>query len=141
MRKLTQKELVHEGIGSFLKNVVKGTAAGAANVAKGIAKVASPTGYDAISKAGKFIKGVDQAVQGATTSDDKKIVKYFQDQELTVKNITPGMTKGTKVVQLSGIKYNSEGKASEEVYDTPAVVKIEGNNVKVVKSPVKIGKK
>lgn len=137
MRKLTQKELVEEGIGSFLTNVAKGTGAIAGKAAKGLAKAISPTAYGLAQRAGEAIKSTDQAVRATTTTADKKIEDYFKEKNYKVISINNGETKDTKVVKVSEVVYDNTGKSTEKPINSPYVVKVTGSDVEVLRGPKK----
>jgi hypothetical protein len=140
MRRLTQKELANEGIGSFLKNVGKGAAVVAGKALKGVAKAASPTAYGLAQQAGKAFKDTDQAVRAATMTPEERIKQYFQDQSYKVKSINPGGTKDTKVVKVSEIVYDNQGEGTEVPESSPFVVKVSKQGVEVVRGPKKTPK-
>jgi len=137
MGKLTQKELVEEGIGSFIANVAKGTGALAGKAAKGLAKTISPTAYGLAQKAGGALKSADKAVRAATTTTDKKIEDYFKERNYRVVSINNGEAKDTKVVKVSEIVYDNTGKSTEKPINSPYVVKVTGNDVEVLRGPKK----
>ena len=135
MRRLTQKELANEGIGSFLKNVGKGAAVVAGKALKGVAKAASPTAYGLAQQAGKAFKDTDQAVQAATMTPEERIENYFKDQSYIVKSINPGVADDTKVVKVSEIVYNDDGSAKEVPTPSPFVVKVKKQGIETVRGP------
>jgi len=137
MRRLTQKELATEGIGSFLKNVGKGAAVVAGKALKGVAKAASPTAYGLAKQSGQAFKDTDQAVRAATTSPEGRITDYFRKMGYKVVSggINPGMSDNTKVVKVSEIVYDDQGAGKEVPVPSPFVVKVDKSGVKVIRGP------
>ena len=97
MRKLTQKELVTEGVGDFVKNVAKGSGV----LLKGLAKAVSPTAAATAQKIGKAWKDTNKAVIAATSSPEDRIKKHFKDLSYEVISINPGVSKDTRGVKVA----------------------------------------
>lgn len=140
MRRLTQKELANEGIGSFLKNVGKGAAVVGGKALKGLAKAASPTAYGIAQRAGSALKSTDQAVRAATTTPEERITDYFRDMSYDVEKVFPGETKDTRVVKVSEVVYDDEGKGTKNIISSPYVVRIDKNEIKVLRGPRRVPK-
>jgi len=137
MRKLTQKELVKEGVGDFVKNVAKGSGV----LLKGLAKAASPTAAATAQKIGKAWKDTDKAVIAATSTTEERIEKYFKDLSYEVVSVNPGVSKDTKVVKVAEIVYkdNGEGVTQQAVpIDSPYVVKVDKSGIKVLRGPRRV---
>jgi len=135
MRKLSQKELVDEGIGTFMKKVGKGAGIVAGRALKGLAKAASPTAAGLVSKAGSAISDTVKAVKAATTTPDEKIKELFTDRGYSVVSINPGVSDDTKVVKVSEIVYDDKGTGTEVPVPSPFVVKVDKSGVKLIRGP------
>jgi len=135
MRKLSQKELVREGVGDFIKNTVKGSAVLGGRVLKGLAKAASPTATDQLRKFGKAFKDTDKAVIAATTPIDQRIDKYFKDMGYNVNRTTAGADKGIYVVQVSEIGYDDDGSEVNNIIKKPYVIRVEKSGIKILRGP------
>lgn len=140
MRKLSQKELTNEGIGSFLKNVGKGAAVVGGRALKGLAKAASPTAAGLASKAIGAISDTKKAVKSATTTPEEKITDYFNDMSYEVERIFPGETEDTRVVKVSEVVYNDEGKGTKNIISSPYVIKIDKSGIKILRGPRRVPK-
>ena len=140
MRRLTQKELANEGIGSFLKNVGKGAAIVGGKALKGLAKAASPTAAGLASKAKGAISDTAKAVKTAITTPEERIIDYFKDMSYNVEGIFPGETKDTRVVKVSEVIYDDEGKGTTNTISSPYVVKIDKSGIKVLRGPRRVPK-
>ena len=135
MRKLSQKELIDEGIGTFMKKVGKGAGVVAGRALKGLAKAASPTAAGLVSKAGSAISDTVKAVKAATTTPEEKIKELFTDRGYSVVSINPGVSDDTKVVKVSEIVYDDEGTGTEVPVTSPFVVKVDKSGVKLIRGP------
>lgn len=136
MRKLSQKELIDEGIGTFMKKVGKGAGVVAGRALKGLAKSISPTATGVVQKASGAISDTVKAVKSAITTPEEKIRNHFEEfYGYSVKAINPGVSDDTKVVKVSEIVYDDNGKGTEQPIATPFVVKLKDDRVKVVRGP------
>ncbi len=140
MRRLTQKELANEGIGSFLKNVGKGAAIVGGKALKGLAKAASPTAYGLAQQAGSALKSTTQAVKAATATPEERITDYFKDMSYKVEDIFPGETEDTRVVKVSEVVYDDKGKGATNTISSPYVVRIDKSGIKVLRGPRRVPK-
>tara|TARA_R110000772_G_scaffold163620_1_gene275048 strand:- start:2229 stop:2777 length:549 start_codon:yes stop_codon:yes gene_type:complete len=141
MRKLTQKELVKEGVGNFMKNVAKGASVVGGRALKGLAKAASPTAYGLAQKIGKSWKDTNRAVIAATSSPEDRIKKHFKDLSYEVISINPGVSKDTRVVKVAEIVYkdNDKGVTQQSVpIDSPYVVKVDKSGIKILRGPRRV---
>tara|TARA_R110001592_G_scaffold141571_1_gene363178 strand:+ start:1814 stop:2350 length:537 start_codon:yes stop_codon:yes gene_type:complete len=137
MRKLTQKELVTEGVGDFVKNVAKGSGV----LLKGLAKAVSPTAAATAQKIGKAWKDTNKAVIAATSSPEDRIKKHFKDLSYEVISINPGVSKDTRVVKVAEIVYkdNDKGVTQQSVpIDSPYVVKVDKSGIKILRGPRRV---
>ena len=139
MRKLSQKELLDEGIGTFMKKVGKGAGVVAGRALKGLAKAASPTAAGLVSKAGSAIADTAKAVKSATQTPEEKITDYFEDMGYKVvdNGINPGVSDDTKVVKVSEIVYDDQGAGTVVPVSSPFVVKFDKGEVKIIRGPKK----
>jgi hypothetical protein len=137
MRKLSQKELVGEGIGTFMKKAGKGALSVAGSVLGGLARAASPTAAGLVDKTrGAFSNTMNKA-KAAMSTPEERITDYFKEMGYKVvdNGINPGVTDDTKVVKVSEIVYDDEGAGKEVPVSSPFVVKVEKGGVKVIRGP------
>ena len=137
MRKLSQKELVGEGIGTFLKKAGKGAMSVAGSVLGGLARAASPTAAGLVDKTrGAFSNTMNKA-KAAMSTPEERITDYFKEMGYKVvdNGINPGVSDDTKVVKVSEIVYDDQGAGTEVPVNSPFVVKIDKSGVKVIRGP------
>ena len=137
MRKLSQKELVQEGIGTFMKKAGKGAMSIAGSVLGGLARAASPTAAGLVDKTkGAFSNTMNKA-KAAMSTPEERITDYFKEMGYKVvdNGINPGVSDDTKVVKVSEIVYDDEGAGKEVPVSSPFVVKVEKGGVKVIRGP------
>ena len=137
MRKLSQKELVGEGIGTFMKKAGKGAMSVAGSVLGGLARAASPTAAGLVDKTRGAISNTMNKAKAAMSTPEERITDYFKEMGYKVvdNGINPGVTDDTKVVKVSEVVYDDQGAGTEVPVNSPFVVKIDNSGVKVIRGP------
>jgi len=119
MKKLSQKEILGEGFGSMVKSLARG----AAGIAKGTAKMISPT-------AAKVAKGaadkVGAAIGNVLSSPTSAIKEYFNRPEIKSKYDKLKIGKETKLnnyrrqieIEFRDVRKNEQIKTTTEAYRT-----------------------
>ena len=119
MKKLSQKEILDEGFGSMMKSLARG----AAGLAKGTAKMISPT-------AAKVAKGaadkVGAAIGNVLSSPTSAIKEYFNRPEIKSKYDNIKIGKETKLnnyrrqieLEFRDVRKNEQIKTTAEAYRT-----------------------
>lgn len=120
MRKLSQKELIHEGFGSFLKSLAKSAAK----------KVASDLAKDSPALAG-IVRAFKTAVK-AGQSEEKKIKEYLLDYNKMMIDTPQKGKDGRYIVKTAAIEYDkTTGEEKQGKIDpSPMILKIDGDSVK-----------
>ena len=159
MARLSQKELLNEGIASALGNLVKGTAKLGAQTAAGAVKGATTLATDVVAPeltdnvrklgigkvAGAFKSGFggagkafDAAAKGLTFKSTK-LDEFITDQGYIALSSPKGPAK-SKAIKVAELDYDEKAKPIKgEVYGTPLIVKYEDGAWVSVKSPRKPG--
>ena len=137
MRKLSQKELVQEGIGTFMKKAGKGALSVGKDLLGGLARAASPTAAGLVDKTKGAISNTMKNAKAAMSTPEERITDYFKEMGYKVvdNGINPGVSDDTKVVKVSEIVYDDEGAGKEVPVSSPFVVKVEKGGVKVIRGP------
>ena len=137
MRKLSQKELVGEGIGTFMKKAGKGAMSVAGSVLGGLARAASPTAAGLVDKTRGAISNTMNKAKAAMSTPEERITDYFKEMGYKVvdNGINPGVTDDTKVVKVSEVVYDDQVAGTEVPVNSPFVVKIDNSGVKVIRGP------
>lgn len=120
MRKLSQKELIHEGFGSFLKSLAKSAAK----------KVASDLAKDSPALAG--IAGAFKTAIKASKSDEKRIKEYLLDYNKMIVGKPKKGEGGRYIVKTAAIEYDDNTGAEKQgkVDLDPMVLQIDGDRVR-----------
>lgn len=119
MRKLSQKELIHEGFGSFLKSLGKSA----------VKKVASDLAKDSPALSG--IAGSVKTAIKAGKSDEKKIKEYLLDYNKMMIDKPQKGKGGRYIVKTAEIEYDVDGEEKQGKIDpSPMILKIDGDRIK-----------
>ena len=135
MRRLTQKELVREGLGAVMKKAGKGALSVGGSILGGLAKAAMPktAGY---AKGGKdFVSNTMNKAKSAMSTPEERIADYFKDMGYKVVGTSPGVSDDIKVVKVSEVEYTDKGSSKEVPVSSPFVVKIDKSGIKVLRGP------
>jgi|14_taG_2_1085336.scaffolds.fasta_scaffold33807_3 hypothetical protein len=135
MRRLTQKELVQEGIGTFMKKAGKGAMSVAGSVLGGLARAASPTAAGLVDKTKGAISNTMSKAKAAMSTPEEKIADYFKDMGYKVMGTSPGVSDDIKVVKVSEVEYTDDGSVKEKEVSSPFVVKVDKSGIKVLRGP------
>jgi len=120
MKKLSQKEILNEGFGT---NILKQLARGAGQLAKGTAKMISPTAYGAAKSAADRVGG---AIGNIFSSPTAAIKEYFNRPEIRSKYDELQIGKITKLnkyrsqieLEFRDVRKNEQIKTTAEAYRT-----------------------
>lgn len=119
MRKLSQKELLDEGFGGFLKSLGKSA----------VKKVASDLAKDSPALAG--IAGSVKTAIKAGKSDKKKIKEYLLDYNKMMIDKPQKGKGGRYIVKTAAIEYGEDGGEKQGKIDPrPMVLRIDGDRVR-----------
>jgi len=135
MRKLSQKELVQEGIGTFMKKAGKGAMSVAGSVLGGLARAASPTAAGLVDKTKGAISNTMNKAKAAMSTPEERITDYFKDMGYKVIGTSPGVSDDIKVVKVSEVEYTDKGSSQEKPVPSPFVVKLDKSGIKVLRGP------
>jgi len=135
MRKLSQKELVQEGIGTSMKKIGKGAMSVAGSVLGGLARAASPTAAGLVDKTKGAISNTMNKAKAAMSTPEEKIADYFKDMGYKVIGTSPGVSDDIKVVKVSEVEYTDDGSVKEKPVTSPFVVKLDKSGIKVLRGP------
>ncbi len=135
MRKLTQKELVREGLGTFMKKAGKGLGSVAGSVLGGLAKAAMPKTAGYAKGAKDFVSNTMNKAKAATSTPEERIADYFKDMGYKVIGTSPGVSDDIKVVKVSEVEYTDKGSSQEKPVPSPFVVKLDKSGIKVLRGP------
>jgi hypothetical protein len=128
MRKLTQKELVREGLGKGLGSV-------AGSVLGGLAKAAMPQTVGYAKGAKDFVSNTMKKAKAAMSTPEERIADYFKDMGYKVIGTSPGISDDIKVVKVSEVEYTDKGSSQEKPVSSPFVVKLDKSGIKVLRGP------
>ena len=141
MAKLSQKELINEGVfNNILRGVAKTalqTAKGAAKgTVKGAVKMITPTGYNLLASGANKAKQIGKNIkQNFVTKEDQLTDMLYQRGLMPVGEIRGNINKqGT--VNVAVIDYDSQGNPKPgRAFSAPVVFSNKDGNITIVRGP------
>ena len=140
MRRLTQKELVQEGAGAFMKKAAKGAMSVGGSILGGLAKTAMPMTAGYVKGGKDFFSNTARKAKAAMSTPEERIADYFKDMGYKVIGISPSITDDIKLVKVSEVEYTDDGSVKEVPVSSPFVIKIDKSGIKELRGPYGKGK-
>jgi hypothetical protein len=137
MAKLSQKELINEGVfKNILRGVAKTALQGAKGLAKGVVKTITPTGYSVLASGASKAKQVGKSIkQNFATKEDQLTDILYQRGYIPVDKVRGDINKqGT--VTVAELEYDPQGKPIPgQTLPSPVVFTNKNGTINIVRGP------